>query len=585
MGRRKTRKGSIASEILDEDIGIYRSFPNGMSSDISLLEDYKFSPWLRGPIDKISSAMGMAEWRIYKNPNGPIKTDYTTFRKSIDTTNMKPEQNSDFLRMWDRGNDIYSGFTLRKLMAEYNEISGDYYIILDFDKDTGLPVYFTPIPPAWIKEKNRDDKMVLIESGRLHADQKLIPEGSIIHMCTNPDPADPLRKSIPFAQCLAPEVQMDLEAAKYAKEYFINGMMPSGVIVAPGATKPQLLRMKKSWQRTNSGRGNRHGTEFIGTDIQYIRTEQEFNPDNIVKIREFQRNIILQILGIPPEVMGNLESSNKATIKKAEEIFARWVIIPRLMALRSELQKKIINRFWPGYYLDFVPPMPEDRELTALQQKNNPASYTHNEVRAVSRHTPWSKEEGGFERNARLDIRGKVDTNQHGKLTDDKSDVKAPETPAEKFLRTGDRSIIKSCMLPSDIYKSVYGEVKHGNLVSIASKSEAIILASLKKSRLIKDSPDAAMKRAELCLKRYEWWSILDGAEEKAVGIVEDLKGIKIDELRKGVANGGEDSANKSKDVAEFYLEVKRIKRKIEIEHDQICKDYYQTLLGELFSV
>ncbi|KKL82562.1 hypothetical protein LCGC14_1983500, partial [marine sediment metagenome] len=94
-----------------------------------------------------------------------------------------------------------------------------------------------------------------------------------------------------------------------------------------------------------------------------------------------QRDTIIQVYGVPPEILGILESSNRATIEAAEFLFAKFVIMPRLEFLRAVLQQLLVPEFDDRLILDFESPVTEDKRHELQVMKASTWAYTANELR------------------------------------------------------------------------------------------------------------------------------------------------------------------------------------------------------------
>ena len=83
----------------------------------------------------------------------------------------------------------------------------------------------------------------------------------------------------------------------------------------------------------------------------------------LVDLRRFERDAIVQTFGVPPEMLGILQNSNRATIEAADHLFSRWVLLPRLEAFRDVLQKQLVPQFDEKLILTYQNPIPEDRDF------------------------------------------------------------------------------------------------------------------------------------------------------------------------------------------------------------------------------
>lgn len=487
---------------------------------VRLLEEYSRSPWLRSVVDRVSSSFSMADWKIYKKPLSRIgRRNYKAIKKQLDTLNLQPEDNNEFIEFWNRGNKKFSGFTCRRLIQQYIDLVGECYIILDFDKKTKKPIYYSPVPPDWVEKTGsgwRDGKgkrEYLINIG-LGATKRTYKEHEVVHL-VNVDPYDPYKRSSSISSAIRKELALDTEAASYATDYFHNGMMPTGILTAKGANKTQVERMREEWENRHRGGGKRHKIHITGAEIDYTRTEQEFSPDNIVNIREFERNVVMQVYGVPPEILGILDKSNRATIQSAEDIFAKMVILPRLRFIQAEIQEKIVSKYFgDDLYLDFYSPLPADTQLEVEVMKFAPYAFKINEFRALARKKPLSKEEGGENMGAILDIRGQAEagSTMRGNPQNDQSgkDESTEKSIGVHMLKSGDLSRldkIKEIVDISAVRASGYISKSLSTVEEMASdKAVSLMQRSIAKSYIVDEGRENALERLSKSLSDDDFW-------------------------------------------------------------------------------
>ena len=489
--------------------GIEIAYARGVDySIIKMLNQYSVSPWLRSVVDRVSSSFSMAEWKIYKRPPSRIgKRNFSRVVKQIETLSLQPEDNNEFIEFWNRGNKKISGFSCRKLIQQYIDLVGECYLVLDFDKKTKKPIYYSPVPADWVQ---KEGKKYIIRTG-LGESQSVYSEDEVVHL-VSVNPLDPYRLSSSISGAIKNELALDAEASSYAADYFHNGMMPSGILSVPGATKGQVEKMRYEWENQHQGLGKRHKIQITGAEVGYTRTEQEFAPENIVKIREFERNVVMQVFGVPPEILGILDNSNRASIKSAEEIYAKMVILPRLKFIQAEIQEKIVSKYFSeDLYLDFYSPMPADTQLEVEVMKFAPYAFKINEFRALARKRPLSKEEGGEEMGALLDIRGQAEagSTMRGKPANDQN-PESPESVAKSVLSSGDASRLDALTQICPIDEIRVSSGISGNMSKfddyVAKKCLSFLKTCLVKSHIKGEPFERCVERIEESHKDNSFW-------------------------------------------------------------------------------
>ncbi|MCM2258750.1 MAG: phage portal protein, partial [Vicinamibacteria bacterium] len=80
-------------------------------------------------------------------------------------------------------------------------------------------------------------------------------------------------------------------------------------------------------------------------------------------LRKFQRDIVQQTWGIPPEMFGISEGKGltRNHYESAEYVFLKWVVAPRCERLRGRLQKEAALEFDERIVVHYATPVPADK--------------------------------------------------------------------------------------------------------------------------------------------------------------------------------------------------------------------------------
>jgi HK97 family phage portal protein len=197
----------------------------------------------------------------------------------------------------------------------------------------------------------------------------------------DPNPAQPYLRGSGIGEALADELDTDEYAAAFIKSFFANGALPDTIIGIKGATKSQLEQIEQAWVDDHRGPSKAHRFRMVNAELDIEKLTDSFEDQQIVQLREFLRNTIVQTFGVPPEVLGVLENSNKSTISAAIDFYTRLTIVPRLERLRIAWQRQLVPQFDENLILDFVNPIPADKEFEASVLRSAPWAATRAEVR------------------------------------------------------------------------------------------------------------------------------------------------------------------------------------------------------------
>lgn len=368
-----------------------------------LLRAYGTMPWLRAVVHKIADGMSSVEWQVMavKNPQEQrvrrVKSiqrchDYrrragllTRYKQAGELVEIDDHPMLDAL---DASNPILTGLTNRKLTQLYMELVGEFFWI----KERGTAVNgrtrqrvvtgLWPIPPTWVLNTPTLDRPAFRVGYR--AWQKEIPSTEMI-WAVDPNPLDPYARGLGTAQALADELESDEYAAKHVRAFFLNRARPDLIISSNpqdgGASPDEMAVLKEKWLNEHLGFPRAWKPMFVNRKLDIHELEQNFRNLQLVQLREHERNVIMQTWGLPPEILGVLTSSNRATIDAADLFMARYILLPRLEFMRAILQERLAPEYDERIIVHYVSPVQEDREYHLKGAMAMPETVTVDEWR------------------------------------------------------------------------------------------------------------------------------------------------------------------------------------------------------------
>lgn len=344
----------------------YSSFLPKLSK-AELLTYYNKSPMLRTCVSKISESISTNEWDLFRITKNGNRTQIF---------------NHDILNLMKTFNPLFStGIDGWFLTQVYLEINGNAFIHKERDK-SGKIRYL------WLYNPLDVEELPTTVNGynykiRINNEYKYIPMTEIIHI-KNPNPEQPFGYGVGIAETLINEIQTSELANTQVNQYFYNGAIPPYIISAD-ITSEQLKEMSNSWLANNQGFFNRNKPYFTNTNaLTVTKLMDNFKDMEIVKLIEMDSEIIRKTFGIPPEILGGVDNSNRATIQGAREIYAQEVLMPRLIKLKDVLNTNLVNEFADNLELDFKSPIPSDKELQLAIMKEFKEMFDEDEIRKLA---------------------------------------------------------------------------------------------------------------------------------------------------------------------------------------------------------
>lgn len=308
-----------------------------------LLEIYETSPWVRAVHGRISTSVGATQWILKRSdkPDTPVVEDNL------------------LLRVLKAPNTLMSGHEFFKIVSLHLDLVGDAFV-LKSRNGLAAPIQLMPIPPHWIVETPTPDHPSFRVSFGSWQDR--IPETEItwLHDAT---PANPYRRGSGIVRSQADEIETHEYASKHAKQLFFNRATPEFVVQDEGATPQELEIHERHWLSRLQGYWRTNKPYWTNRKLEFWQPNQ-MNLDNLtmVPLMKYERDVILQTTGIPPEQLGIVENSNRSTIDGSNYVYESRVIKPRREFIRDALQLRLVPEYDERLVLDFVDTVPEDKE-------------------------------------------------------------------------------------------------------------------------------------------------------------------------------------------------------------------------------
>lgn len=377
-----------------------------------ILEGYSSMPWLRAVEARISQAVASTQWTLYagtgKNNKPPKTIQRAMFldrqrmiRRDIDHGTMRQIEEHVMLDALNQANDYLVGQELLLSTQIHLDLVGEAFWIKERN-GLGVPSGFWPIPPHWVwRTPTPENPFYRVQFNAWHGE---IPDTEIIWF-RQPDPANPYGRGSGIARSLADELETDEFAARHTRMTFINRARPD-FIVWPEETKSDVgtlspenaTRLGERWRNEHQGFWNAAKPFFATRKIGVKELGMSFQDLQMVPLREFERNTIRQVFGIPPEMLGIIEpGAARATIETGEYIFEKHVIQPRREFLRMYLQERLVPEYDERLVIDFVSTIAQDATHRLEMAKAAPWSMKVDEWRELQGLEPLEGKKGqGF---------------------------------------------------------------------------------------------------------------------------------------------------------------------------------------------
>ena len=320
-------------------------------------------------IDRIAVDLASAPGKLYRAGDDGVEEEITTH---------------PLLRLLAHPNPLYeyTASALWRLFEIYLLMKGEGYFLIERDAK-GRPAELWPLPVHWV--------MMTPFAGSAFYQVRL-PSGLYTQVPVEDmfimkelNPFDPSRRGLGRAEPLCDEIETDEYAAKFQKRFFHNDATPNLIISMPESSKEQRERFRMEWLERFKGVFASHGIATVDGTVTVNKVADSMRDMDMVNGRLFMRDAVLEHFGMPREIMGITESSNRATSESAQYIYAQNVLTPRLRAREEAINRQLVRLFGDDIVYRFDNIIPRNQEFDQKKALDGWAAglLTKNEAREL----------------------------------------------------------------------------------------------------------------------------------------------------------------------------------------------------------
>lgn len=360
-----------------ESLKVAWSQPPKRTSDL-WTDMYHKSPMM-DPIHMIASDVAGAKYKIFN------KAQYRR-----DPQNAGPIGDNPIFDLLDNpmpDHPEIDYYALMYLTSVYYEAIGEGLWLVDRDA-RGRPVGVYIIPPTWC----------LLTPTATIPYFRIQPMGNTSHRYFNADPADvvwfkspdatnPYGRGRARAEAIGDEIETHEFSSKYSKNFFYNDATPPVIFEMPGIAKPAADEFKENWMQRVGGYLNARKPGIVAQkDFKVHQLGISPKEMDFTESRKYLIQMANEHFSVPPEMRGNLQNSNRATIDSAYYLWSKNVVSKRLRLFESILNKQFIPMFDKTIMWVFDEIVPEDNEskMKIANDGLKDGTITRNEWRKIA---------------------------------------------------------------------------------------------------------------------------------------------------------------------------------------------------------
>ena len=255
-------------------------------------------------------------------------------------------------------------YALFYMTEAFTKLIGECYWLKVRD-ESGHVVELDIIPPAWVMGTPTISVpyYIVYPYGTTSANSLHVPPADMVRFL-RPNLTDPYGRGRGDSEPLEDEFQTDEYLAKMQGNFAFNDATPPYIISAPGMPQDQATAFKESWKQKVGGFLHRREPGVLGFDAKVITLGMTPQELDMMASRRFIADMSREHYQIPPEILGSLQNSNRATISASFFLYNKNVLSFEFGFIEKTVTRQLIEPdFDAALMLKFKPAIPEDEEF------------------------------------------------------------------------------------------------------------------------------------------------------------------------------------------------------------------------------
>lgn len=366
-----------------------------------VLVAYREHAWLQAVVDTVAESVATPRWRVYKvtdkaSNEGRALKGYLLSEPRVELRRKALEQAEKEGGLYEvRGHQLqqllenphpkFPGRELRKLMAIHADLAGETFQWLSRDA-AGAVVGFQVLPPTAVSMTPTLGRPYFSVTYNLFAGQ--VSERDVLWL-RHLDPENPEGRGVGRGRAAGDELDASEAIQLGVKAAHERGGLPLATVAVESessdAEGDDGADLEKRYEEKHTGAHNAGKVFFVNGKVTMASLQQDMRALQMVETDKALRDFVRQIYNVPPELLGDLTSSNRSTSEEAKYTLAEYATLPRLEFFRSWWQLALVPQMDGEAILEYDDPRPQswERRLKAMTAAYNEA-FTLNEARTLA---------------------------------------------------------------------------------------------------------------------------------------------------------------------------------------------------------
>ena len=321
--------------------GLIYDLGAGSQSIEGYLRTYKRSGTIFSIVSLLAQSTASPTWHLYKKQVDGRRR----YAGSDQGDDQRVEViNHAALSLWNRPNSFHTGFVFREGSNQHLEMTGETFWILD-NQGVSFPTSMWYVRPDRMQPVTSAEDYLL---GWVYTG----PSGEQVPLQLNqviqeklPDPENPYRGAGPIGSIM-PNIDQQHYATDYQRNLFLNGAEPRGVIQVPqNLSDREWDEFQDRWRESHQGVSRAGRVAVLENGMAWMPAGTTNRDLEYGNLRLANRDELREAFRMHKSMLGTVEDVNRANAETAEEVFATWMVIPRLERRKDTLNHMFLPLF------------------------------------------------------------------------------------------------------------------------------------------------------------------------------------------------------------------------------------------------
>lgn len=302
----------------------------------------------------------------------------------------------ELLNILESPHPQFTGRELRKVQQLHLDLTGECFLWLRRTLDGRRRVAgFEVVPPQCVTHlpgADGEPGKFLITYNRVSS---TVDESEVLWL-RHLDPENLYGRGVGRGHALGNEIDTAESIQEARQATFARGGLPAAVVGVEGEEGEDAAEdLEKKYQDKSNKPSSAGWVWFVPGSVSLSQIQQDFRALQMDESEKSLRDLFRQVWNIPPELLGDITSSNRSTAESARYTLAEFAVLPRLEFQRTEYQHRLVPLVDPDAILDYDDPRPHswERRHQAMTSSYGPHVF-FNEARELGGLPPVEKFKG-----------------------------------------------------------------------------------------------------------------------------------------------------------------------------------------------